>query len=421
MRLRETVKFFTIAAACALAWGDHQPVHAQEPLPVVASFSILGDMTRRVGGPNVQVTTLVGPNGDPHVYQPTPTDARKISDARLLVVNGLLLEGWLERLIDATEFSGTIVTATLGIDPLRPKALMDEEDDHHDDHGHEARHDDDHDDHDHEAMHDDDHDDHDHEAMHDDDHDDHDHEAMHDDDHDDHDHDDHGHEARHDDDHDDHGHEAMHDDDHDDHGHEAMHDDDHDDHGHEEDHEVHADHDHGEFDPHAWQSLNNAKIYIRNIAEALSAADPSNAAEYETNRAAYAAEMDALDAEIHDLLAAIPEAHRTVVTSHDAFLYFGEEYGLTFVSPSGVSTDSEASAKDISRLIELIRDQEISAIFTESTSDPRLLQRIADETGASIGGILYPGGLSMPDGPAPTYLDMMRHNAETIASALGET
>ena len=300
-------------------------------------------------------------------------------------------------------------------------AMHDDHDDHdHDEHAEAAMHDD-HDDHDHDehaeaAMHDD-HDDHDHDehaeaAMHDD-HDDHDHDehaeaAMHDD-HDDHDHDEHAEAAMHDD-HDDH--------DHDEHAEAAMHDD-HDDHDHDEHAEAgHDDHHHGAFDPHAWQSLDNAVAYVDNITAALAQADPANAADFYQSRAAYVAEIEALDAEIREIVSALSADRRIVVTSHDAFQYFGRGYGLTFMAPQGLSTESEASAKDVARLIQQIRERGIRAVFVENIGDSRLLEQIADETGAVIGGTLYPDALSGPDGPASTYLDMMRHNATTLAQAL---
>ena len=176
--------------------------------------------------------------------------------------------------------------------------------------------------------------------------------------------------------------------------------------------------DHGAFDPHAWQSLSHAVAYVDNITAALIDADPDNAAGFEQNRADYVAEIEALDAEIREIVANLPADRRTVVTSHDAFQYFGQEYGLTFLAPQGLSTESEASAKDVAGLIERIREDDISAVFIENITDARLLEQIADETGAVIGGTLYPGALSGPDGPAPTYLDMMRHNATTLAQAL---
>ncbi|MEM9012422.1 MAG: zinc ABC transporter substrate-binding protein [Pseudomonadota bacterium] len=369
-----------LASATALALSVAPPVLAQsgEPMRVVATFSILGDMIERIGGSHVSVTTLVGPDGDAHVYQPTPAAARAVSEAEILVVNGLDFEGWLDRLIDASDFDGTRVVATEGIEPI----AFEEGDDDHGDHA-EHGHGDDHDDHAKADAHD--------------------HEAHAEAGHDDHDHDDHAHDEH---GHDDHAH--------DDHAHDDEHADD--DHGHDDDH---AGHHHGAFDPHAWQSLGSAVTYVDNITAALAQADPANAGVFYQNRADYVAEIEALEAEIREIVAGLPDERRTIVTSHDAFQYFGRDYGLTFLAPQGLSTESEASAQDVARLIEQMRENGISAVFVENITDPRLLEQIANETGASIGGTLYPGALSGPDGPAPTYLEMMRHNATTLAQALG--
>ncbi len=288
------------AAVIALSLAAPAAAQSSDPTRVVATFSILGDMVERIGGEHVAVTTLVGPDGDTHVYQPTPADARAVSEAKVLIVNGLEFEGWLDRLIDASDFNGMRVVATEGIEPI---AFDDA-------------------------------------------------------------------------------------------------------------------HDHGAYDPHAWQSLRLAVTYVDNITAALAQADPANAADFYQRRAAYVAEIEALDAEIREMVASLPPDRRTVVTSHDAFQYFGRDYGLTFLAPQGLSTESEASAKDVARLIEQMRDEGISAVFVENITDPRLLEQIASETGATIGGTLYPGALSGPGGPAPTYLDMMRHNATTLAQAL---
>jgi zinc/manganese transport system substrate-binding protein len=305
---------------------------ADEPLDVVATFSILGNMVEQVGGDQVAVTTLVGPNGDAHMYQPSPEDARAVSSADVLVVNGLEFEGWLDRLTDASDFSGVRIVAANGIDAIA-----------YDDHGHDD-----------------------------------------------------GHEHEHG--HDDHGH----DDDHE-HGHDH-----HDDEGHQ----------HGAYDPHAWQSVGNALVYTDNISSGLSEADPNHAEFFASNADAYRGELESLDADIRALVQEIPSDSRLVVTSHDAFQYFGRDYGLEFRSPQGVSTESEASARDVADLIEGIRADGVSAVFFESTADTRLLERIAEETNARIGGTLFPGALSEPNGPAPSYLAMMRHNAETISAAL---
>ena len=292
---------------------------ASEPIPVVATFSILGDMVKKVGGDEIELTTLVGANGDTHVYQPTPADARAVKEAKLLFVNGLEFEGWLDRLVEAASFDGQTVVATDGIDLI----ILDEDHDEHEDHD-------------------------------------------------------------------------------------------------DEEVENHDDnHDHGEFDPHGWQSLRNAITYVDNITAALAKAYPAKATTFYNNRAVYVAEIEKLDAMVTGQLSRLPENARTVITSHDAFQYFGRDYELRFLAPQGLSTESEASAKDVARLITQMREDRIGAVFVESISDPRLIEQIAIETGASIGGKLYPGALSASDGPAASYLDMIRYNAESIAAALG--
>ena len=313
------------SAAAVFALALAVPAFAQSDrlIPVVATFSILGDMVERIGGEHVAVTTLVGPDGDTHAYQPTPADARAISSAHVLVVNGLQFEGWLDRLIDASNFRGVRVVATDGIEPMAYA------------HGADT--------------------------------------------------------------------------------HAPAGEADHDPHVESDDHEGHG---HGAFDPHAWHSLRNATVYVDSITAALAKADPGHADVFYRNRAAYVDELEALHSEISRIVARFPEKSRTIVTSHDAFRYFGRDYGLTFIAPQGLSTESKASAQDVARLIHQIRERGIRAVFVENVGDRRLMRRIADETGAVIGGTLYPDALSGPDGPASTYLDMMRHNATTLAQAL---
>jgi zinc/manganese transport system substrate-binding protein len=337
--LRSTLKSATALAAFTLSFP--MASWAEEPIPVVATFSILGDMVERIGGEHIALTTLVGPDGDSHVYQPTPKAARSVAESDVLFLNGLDFEGWLERLAEAASFDGAMVVATNGVVPI--------------------------------AF--DDHDDHDDEK-----------------------HDDH-------DDHDDHNDEK-----HDEH-------DDHDDHDGEK-HDDHAGHDHGAFDPHAWQSLENAVIYANNIAAGLAQADPENAGDYYANRAAFVAEVEMLSADIEAMMKSLPADKRTVVTPHDAFGYFAATYDLTFVAPQGMSTESEVSAGDVAALITQIREESISAVFIESITDNRMMEQIANETGATIGGTLYSDALSAKSGPASTYLDMMRHNATTLFDAL---
>jgi zinc/manganese transport system substrate-binding protein len=162
----------------------------------------------------------------------------------------------------------------------------------------------------------------------------------------------------------------------------------------------------------------NAKIYVANIRDALIAADPAGKAAYEANAAGYLGELDALEKEVKDAIAAIPAARRKVITTHDAFGYFKDAYGLDFIAPQGVSTETEASARDVAKIIGQIKRQNIPAVFLENITDPRLLKRIAEETGAKIGGTLYSDALTDDKGSAPTYIDMMRHNIRTLTAAL---
>lgn len=298
--------------AAAVALGLASPLAAQ-PLPVVASFSILGDMVARVGGDRVAVTTLVGPDGDAHVYEPTPADARAVAGAKLLVINGLGFEGWLERLSEASGYAGPVVTASNGV---TPRPMADGEDHHHDADG------------------------------------------------------------------------TSHTDDHD------------------------------GIDPHAWQNIGNAVLYVRNIAAGLEAADPEGKATYATNADAYVAELQALDASVRAAMAALPAERRKIITSHDAFGYFGAAYGLELLAPEAASGETEASAADVAAIIAEIRDRHVPALFVENIKDRRLIDRIAEETDAVVGGELYTDALSAADGPAPTYVAMIKHNVETLTAAL---
>lgn len=315
-----------LASAAALAFAA--PAFAQEKLNVIATFSVLGDIVTNVGGDRVEVITLVGPDGDAHVFQPAPADAQAVSGAQVIVANGLGFEGWMDRLVEASGTQATLITAADGVTPI---AFGEEE--HAEEEGHDH----------------------------------------------------------------DHGHDHA----------EGE--------GHDHDH---AGHDHGAFDPHAWQSVTNVALYVGNIERGLAAADPAGAETYAANAAAYLVELDMLDAEIRAAVAALPEYRRTVVTSHDAFGYFAADYGLTFIAPQGVSTEAEASAQDVAALITQIRDAGIAAVFVENIADRRLLDQIATETGAAIGGTLYSDALSGPDGPAGTYLAMMRHNLSQLTAAL---
>src|SRR5438132_2015115 len=144
----------------------------------------------------------------------------------------------------------------------------------------------------------------------------------------------------------------------------------------------------GGADPHAWQSVANAKVYVANIRDALAAADPAGKPAYEANATAYLAKLDALDQEVKALVAAIPAARRRIISTHDAFGYFEQAYGIDFIAPQGVSTEAEPSARDVARIITQIKQQKIPAVFLENVTDPRLMEQIAKESGALLGGKL---------------------------------
>jgi len=334
-------RLIKLAAAVSVITLTHTAMAAAENLKVVASFSIIADFAKNIGGDRVDITTLVGPNGDAHVYEPKPADAVAVGAADVVLVNGLQFEGFLQRLVEASGTKAPIVELTKG-----GEVLKNAEGEHHH-HGDEAAEDE----HEHE------------------------HDAA---------------ETGHD-------HDAEE-------GHE---------HAHEEGH-----HHHGEFDPHAWQSVHNAEVYVKNIAEAFCAADAAGCDTYKANASAYGEKLEALEGEIKAAVAEIPEDKRVIITSHDAFNYFEHEYGLKFLAPEGVSTESEASAADVAALIKQVREDKASAIFVENITNPRLIEQIASETGIKVGGTLYSDALSDESGPAATYIDMMKHNVSTIKGAI---
>jgi zinc/manganese transport system substrate-binding protein len=177
-------------------------------------------------------------------------------------------------------------------------------------------------------------------------------------------------------------------------------------------------HSHGS-DPHAWHNAANGKLYARNIGDALATALPAHAEKIKATTDAYVARLDALDAEIRSALAALPRDKRKAVTSHDSFGYFAAAYGVTFLAPAGISTQAEPSAADVGRLIRQIRTEKIGAVFIENIHDRRLLDRVAGETGARIGGKLYSDALSLSGGPADTYEAMLRSNLRTLLANFG--
>jgi zinc/manganese transport system substrate-binding protein len=305
--------FLQAGLALALFLGLGSGAEAADKLKAVASFSILGDMVKQVGGDRIDVVTLVGPDGDAHVYEPTPADAKNLASSQLLFVNGLGFEGWMDRLEKSSGFNGKTIVASTGV---KPRTMVEEE-------GGTP--------------------------------------------------------------------ETI-------------------------------------TDPHAWQDLGNGKLYVINIRDGLIAADPDGKAVYEANASKYLGEImqedDAVSgalaklSKVKETVAKIPPDRRRIITSHDAFGYFGAAYGLEVIAPEGVSTESEASAQDVAKIIRQIKSEHIPAVFMENITDHRLLDQIARETDAKIGGELYTDALSGPDGPAPTYLDMFRHNVGALTEAL---
>ena len=289
---------------------------AAERVQVVTSFSILADMVENVGGEHVEVTALVGPDSDAHVYSPRPTDARDLAGADLVVFNGLQYEGWIERLIEASDVNGPLVVTTDGIEARLAAQANDDHNDHND-------------------------------------------------------------------------------------------------------HNDHDDgHDHGDIDPHAWQDLGMGELYVANILAGLIKADPDNSAAYEARAERYREEMAAVDSELRMLLAEIPPG-TSVITGHDSFGHFARAYGLTFLSPQGLSTEAEPSAANMARLIDVIREENVQALFHENMTSPAMIDQLAEETNLTVAGTLYADALAS-DGEASTYLGMMRHNARTLHDALAE-
>ena len=268
-------------------------------IQAVASFTVLADMVKQVGGDNVDVTSLVPPNGDPHEYEPTPDDARKLKAADVVFTSGLGLEGWFARLAKASGYAGTPVIASNGI---TSRKMVDD----------------------------------------------------------------------------------------------------------------------GKTitDPHAWNSIPNAEVYVDNIEKALAKADPEDEASFKQNAAAYEAKLKDLDKYAHAQVDGVPQAERKVLTTHDALSYFGATYGVKFLSPLGFSTENEPSAAQVANVIKQIKAEHVHTYFFENSNDPRLVKQIADATGAQPGGELFVEALSPPDGPAPTYADMFKYNVDKLVAGM---
>lgn len=308
--MNPSVRRHLIASAIGLATVVLSPVlqaQTTTPIKAVASFSILGDLVKQVGGDRVAVEVLVGPGSDAHVFQPTPSQAKLVGQAQIVFSNGLGFEGWMGRLLSTASYKGRHVVASRGIQPIHTEG-----------------------EHDHKAK----------------------------------------------------------------------------------------GHPHEENDPHAWQSVPNVMVYVGNIAKGLCEADAAGCDTYQRNAITYNAELQALNTDIRALWDTIPAAQRKVITSHSAFGYYARAYGVKFLAPQGVSTESEASAKGVAQLVRQIKKEQIKALFVESISDPRLISQIGRETGVKPAGELFSDSLSDAKGPAPSYLSMMRANTTALTQAI---
>ncbi|AGB70340.1 MULTISPECIES: metal ABC transporter solute-binding protein, Zn/Mn family [Rhizobium] len=289
------------AATAFVAFGVAAPASA-ETLNVVASFTVLADVVKHVGGDHVKVSSLVGPNGDPHEFEPSPADAKTLNAAKVVFVSGEGLEGWMDRLISASGYKGTPMVASDGINT---RTMVDD------------------------------------------------------------------------------GRTVT--------------------------------------DPHVWNSPVNVKVWVANIEKALSAADPADAADFKANAERYTKVLTELDAYAHSKFDKIADDRRKVLTSHDAFGYFGREYKVNFLAPIGFSTETEASAAKVAQLIEQIKTEHVKTYFFENSNDPRLVKQVAKATGAEPGGELYVESLSKASGPASTYEKMFRYNVDQLATAMAKS
>ncbi|WP_375616458.1 MULTISPECIES: metal ABC transporter solute-binding protein, Zn/Mn family [unclassified Bartonella] len=299
------IQKFVLFTALLFAFSPFS-ASAHNKIQVVASFSILADLVKNVGGNHISMTTFVGPNANTHTYEPTPHDAQALRNAQIIFINGLHLEGFIDRLITASGTKALLVEVSANIPPLETKNQ--EQNIHH--------------------------------------------------------------------------------------------------------------HHHSVIDPHAWQTIPNVEIYVKNIAAAFCKIDPQSCTHYNKNTETYIKKLKTAQDTLKTKIATIPQDKRIIITSHDAFGYFAKEYGFTILAPQSASTEAEATAADVAKLIKQIKANKAAALFVENISNPRLIKQISKETGLKIGGTLYSDALSNENGPAATYLDMMEHNVNTIIDAI---
>ncbi len=271
---------------------------AQEKINVLASFSVLADMTQNIGGDLIEVNTLVPTGSDPHTHEPTPRDAKLVNNADLILLNGLTFEGWFNELIENSGTKATTFVVSTAIKPIESIAYKDS------------------------------------------------------------------------------------------------------------------------YDPHAWMNVQYGISYVEQIAKKLIELDPSNKKTYEFNLSVYKKQLAKLDSYVFEEISKIPKAQRILITSHDAFQYFGIRYGLRLEAVLGTSTDAEVQTQDLMRVSKLVRSENVPAVFIESTVNPKLLKQIASDNNVEIGGSLYADSLGDEHSPAPTYYDMIKYNTDVIVKAM---
>ena len=273
---------------------------SQGKIRVVSSASIFQDMAMNIGGDKIETFSIVPIGGDPHLYEPKPSDAQLVKSADIILVNGLTFEGWINKLIDNSGTKAKVYTITEGVNVLKSEKYK------------------------------------------------------------------------------------------------------------------------NAADPHAWMDVSNGLKYIDNIKAALIETDPANADFYTANYENYKAELTALDNYISIEINKIPEAKRMLVTSHDAFAYYGKKYNIRLNALKGISTEAETQTSDMVRVAKAIRESGVPAIFIESTINPQVIQQIAKDNNVKIGGELFADSIGAKDSEGPTYIKMLRHNTDVIVKALSQ-
>ena len=322
--MRKSVSSLLLLIVCSVSYAKDLEI-APEPINAIASFSILADWVEVIGASGVNVQSLVKKDEDVHVYKATPQEMAQLSKADLLVVNGMNLEGWMGRIINASGYTGDMLVASRGIDVLNAGAT-----DH--DHHYKA-------------------------------------------------------------------------------------------HGHGKAEEKESQRSimsrSGYVDPHAWTSLREARVYVSNIAAALSQLRPEHADLFESRKTDYLSKLDALDQRAQDAFSVVPKERRNIVIPHNAFNYLARDYGFSVHSLSGLSTRSESSAQRVAIIVRAIRKANITAIFSENISNTKLIDQVQNETSVKVSGTLISGALS--EEKAPSYLKMMEYNLELLSDAMGAT